>query len=75
MERGIITASTYATQVHDLPAVAADLERAALPSEKESVPLELFRALLDPHRDVLIGGLRRAVAKFLDKAPVATAAG
>lgn len=66
MERGIITAAAYATQVQDLGAVIADLERvrAELPSAEETELLGLWRALPDVHRDVLMGGLRRAVSKL-----------
>jgi hypothetical protein len=75
MQRGIMTAAAYATQLQDLASALVALEevRAELPSDEERELLDLWRALPDTHRDVLMGGLRRAVAK-LDGCALATAA-
>ena len=61
-----MTAAAYATQLQDLASALVALEevRAELPSDDERELLDLWRALPDTHRDVLIGGLRRAVAKL-----------
>lgn len=76
MTRGIMTAAAYATQLQDLASALVALEdvRAELPSDEERELLDLWRALPDTHRDVLIGGLRRAVAKLSEDSPVASAA-
>ena len=74
LERGLTAAAAYGAHIHDLAGAIVALEdlRDMLPDARESELLALFAALPEAHRDVLVDGLRRAVAKL--DAPVATAA-
>lgn len=76
LERGLTAAAAYGAHIHDLAGAIVALEdlRDMLPDARESELLELFAALPPDHQDVLIVGLRRAVAKLLDEAPLSAAA-
>lgn len=60
----------------DLGVALAALEEARdlMPDEEECALLNLFAKLPVEHREVLLGGLRRAVEKLAPEAPIATAA-
>ena len=66
LERGLTAAAAYGAHIHDLAGAIVALEdlRDMLPDARESELLALFAALPPDHQDVLIVGLRRAVARL-----------